>query len=95
MAILSSTYGLINSEETIEPYEEILSKNRAEQLLPQIAKKISDYDAIVYYRGGAGKEYSDLIKEACARAGKKLLFTGYKNLGDIDKIPALVAACAG
>jgi hypothetical protein len=90
MAILSSRYGLISAEEVIEPYEEVMSKKRADELVLQVVEKITDYDEVIYYRGGAGKEYFDLISRACEKAQKKLLFTGYKNLGDINKIPKLL-----
>ena len=38
-------------------------------------------------KGGAGKEYFNLMKEACRRVGKALVSFGYKYMGDIDKLP--------
>ena len=90
MAILSSKYGLVKAEKVIEPYEEVLTKQRVEELLPQVVEGIRYYDAVVYFRGGAGKEYRNLINEACEKAGKKFACCGYKNLGDVNKIPQLL-----
>jgi hypothetical protein len=74
MAILSSKYGLIDAEEVLEPYEKVLTKERADELLPQVIEEIQNYDSVLYYRGGAGKEYFDLIKEACIRSKKRIRF---------------------
>jgi hypothetical protein len=90
MAILSSKYGLIDAEKVIQPYEEVLTKERADELLPQVIEKIQNYDYVLYYRGGAGKEYFKLIKEACEDRDKVLISVGYKNLGDIQMIPYVI-----
>jgi hypothetical protein len=72
------------------PYEEVLTKERADELLPQVIEKIQDYDSVLFYRGGAGKEYFNLIKTACDFAGKTLTSLGYRNLGDINHISRLL-----
>jgi hypothetical protein len=90
MAILSSKYGLVYADEIIEPYEEVLTKQRTKELLPQVSLRIKNYDCVLYYRGGAGKEYFNLIKAACEQADKTLILFGYKNLGDINEIPTAI-----
>jgi len=87
MCILSTKYGLVDAERVIEPYEETLTEQKAEQLIPQIVEKIKGYDCVVYYRGGAGRAYFNLMREACRRAGKTLVSFGYKYMGDISELP--------
>ena len=55
-----------------------------------MAEKIKGYDFIVYYRGGAGREYFNLMREACKRAGKTLVYFGYKYMGDINELSNLL-----
>lgn len=86
MCILSTKYGLVDAEKVIEPYEETLTKHRMTELIPQMVEKISGYDYIVYYRGGAGREYFNLMREACRRAGKTLVSFGYKFMGDVNEL---------
>lgn len=86
MCILSTKYGLVDAEKVIEPYEETLTQQRVKELIPQMVKKIKGYDYIIYFKGGAGKEYFNLIKEACKLAGKKLVSLGYKYMGDINEM---------
>ena len=86
MCILSTKYGLIDAEAVIEPYEETLTKQKANELIPQMIERIEGYDCIVYYRGGAGREYFNLMREACRRAGKTLVSLGYKYMGDINEL---------
>ncbi len=62
MAIMSSIYGLVDSEEIIELHEEVLTKERAKELLDQVIEKIKAYDFVVYFRDGAGMEYYNLIQ---------------------------------
>ena len=90
MAILSAKYGLIDAEMIIEPYNVMMTENRAKELVLQVTEKIKDYDVIAYYRGRAGKEYFDCISEACEIAGKKLISVGYKMMGDINELPGII-----
>ena len=87
MCILSTKYGLVEAEKVIEPYGETLTKQKANELISQTAAKIKDYDYVVYFRGGAGKEYFDCMREACKRAGRTLVSLGYKYMGDINELP--------
>lgn len=52
-----------------------------------MAEKIEGYDYVVYFKGGAGREYFNLIREACELAGKTLVSFGYKYMGDINELP--------
>ena len=87
MCILSTKHGLVDAEKVIEPYEEVLTTQRARELIPQMVKKIEGYDCNVYYGGGAGKEYFNLMRKACRRAGKTLISFGYKYMGGINELP--------
>ena len=95
MAILSARYGLVKAEQIIEPYEQALTKERATELIPQISKQIQEFDYVLYYRGGAGRQYYELIETACEKAGKNLLTVGYKNLGDINKVTEAIKNLQG
>ena len=87
MCILSTKHGLVDAEKVIEPYEETLTKDKAEELIPQMVEKIKGYDYVVYYRGGAGKDYLNCMREACKRARKTLVSFGYKYMGGINELP--------
>lgn len=90
MCILSTKYGLVDAEKVIEPYEETLTEQKAEQLIPQMVKKINGYNYVVYFKGGAGKEYFNLMREACEHAGRTLVSFGYRFMGDIDELPNIL-----
>jgi hypothetical protein len=90
MCILSTKYGLVDAETVIEPYEEVLTKGKAKELIPQMVKKIEGYDCVVYYRGGAGKEYFNCMKEACKIARRTLVSFGYKFMGGINELPKIL-----
>ena len=90
MCILSTRFGLVEADRVIEPYEETLTREKAEALIPQIVQKIKGYDCVVYFRGGAGKEYFNTMKEACYCAGKNLISLGYKFMGGISELPKLI-----
>lgn len=87
MCILSTKYGLVDAETTIEPYEETLTEQKAAQLICQMVEKINGYDCIMYYKGGAGKAHFNLMREACERARKTLVSFGYKYMGGINELP--------
>lgn len=90
MAILSSEYGLVDADETIKPYDRIMNEERAEQLVPSIAKIIKDYDTIIFFKGGARKTYLKCIKKACEGAGKTLISFGFANMGGIRDLPKII-----
>lgn len=87
--ILSAKYGLINADTIIEPYDRIMTPERAAELLSQVKETIKGFDLIIFYKGGARKEYRELIERACKETGTQLISFGYGNMGDIrnlDKI---------
>ena len=88
--ILSGKYGLVDSEEVIEPYDEILSEDKIEKLFPQVAEVLKDFDIVIYYKGGARGTYLDLIKTASEFANIKLVTFGYANMGDINKLEEII-----
>lgn len=90
MGILSAKYGLIKADKVIEPYEAVMDEEKAEEFVKQGAKILDSYDYVVYFKGGARKEYLDCIKEVCQKAGKTLIALGYANMGGINKIPKVL-----
>ncbi|NJE42788.1 DUF6884 domain-containing protein [Thermococcus sp. GR6] len=87
--ILSAKYGLVNADTVIEPYDKVMTPERAAELLPQVREVIKNFDLIIFYKGGARKEYRELIEKACKETGTRLISFGYGNMGDIrnlDKI---------
>ena len=88
--IISSKYGLINAEDTIEPYDEILTPQKAAFLLPQVVEILKNYDVIVYYSGGARSLYRTLIEKAAIKTNKKFISFGYANMGDISKVGDII-----
>ena len=52
-----------------------------------MVKKIEVYDYVVYFKGGAGKEYFNCMREACKRAGITLVSLGYRFMGGISELP--------
>ena len=84
--ILSAGYGLVSADEVISPYNAVMSRERCSELERRIAERLKDYDVIVYYRGGARKDYLDCIKKVAEKTGKELLVFGYGNMGDIGKL---------
>lgn len=90
MGILSAKYGLIKADEVIEPYEAVMDEDKAKRFVLQAAKVIEDYDYVVYFKGGARKEYLDCMRSACKFAGKKLIVVGYANMGGINDVPKVL-----
>lgn len=90
VAILSSKYGLVNVNQIIEPYEQVMTEKRAKELIVGVAEKVKDYDHIVYFKGGARKEYLDCIEKACKLARKNLIVLGYANMGNINDLPRVL-----
>ena len=84
--ILSAGYGLVSGDEVISPFNAVMTKERCRELEEKIAKKLKDYDVIVYYRGGARKDYLDCIKKVAEKLQKELIVFGYGNMGDIGKL---------
>ena len=91
-AILSARYGIVDSDEIIPPYEEIMTSERCENLLPQIVAKLRNFNpaVIVFYRGGARREYLDCLKKAANALGIRVIEVGYANMGDIRRVEAII-----
>jgi len=89
-AILSAKYGLVEADRIITPYEQVMTKERAEELLEQVTAKVEKYDYVIYYRGGARKEYLECIQEACRSTKRTLLVLGYANLGGINDLQKMI-----
>ena len=88
--ILSAKYGLVHSEEIIQTYDEILTWDKCKALKEQIENIISNFDIIIFYKGGSRKEYYECIKNICNSQGKKLISFGFGNMGDIGKLEEII-----
>lgn len=88
--ILSAKYGLVDSEQILEPYDQILTVERINELLPQVIEVLKNFEIVIYYRGGARKTYLELIKQASRIAGAHLVVFGYANMGDINKLEEII-----
>jgi len=84
--ILSAKYGLVNGDEVIEPYEAVMDGERCRELKKQIVKVLRGFDAVVYFRGGARKDYYDCLKEAAEEAGVEFYSFGRGNMGEIGRL---------
>lgn len=91
MAILSSKYGLVDSQEIIENYEEILTVERYRILLPQVIDYVKRYDVIVYFKAGVSSIYFELINEASRIAKRSILHFGYGFMAEVNKIPSVIS----
>jgi hypothetical protein len=91
MAILSAKYGLVDSEEIIESYEQILDVNRVEELLPQVISYIKNYDVVIYFKAGARSLYVELMNRGAIKAKKPVIFLGYGFMAEINKIPEIIS----
>ncbi|WP_456455649.1 DUF6884 domain-containing protein [Thermovibrio sp.] len=85
--ILSAKYGLIEADKEIEPYNAVMDKQRCKELKEQIKKSLKKYEVIVFFRGGARKDYYECLKEACKEAGVKLISFGSGNMKGIRELP--------
>jgi len=88
-------YGLIHSDEIIEPYDQIMTKERAKELLPQVKEVLKNFDVVIFYRGGARKEYVELIEKASKKANVKVIIFGYGNMEEISKLNDIVVNMYG
>jgi len=88
--ILSAKYGLINADTIIEPYDKVMTPERAAELLPQVKETIKSFDLVIFYKGGARKEYRELIEKACKETDTRLISFGYGNMGAIRKLENLL-----
>lgn len=88
--ILSAKYGLISGNEIIEPYNEIMEEDKCEILEKQISQILKDFDVIIYYKGGARKEYYNCLEKISKKLNKKFISFGYGNMGDIGKLEEII-----
>ena len=85
--ILSAEYGLISGDEVIEPYEAVMDAERCRKLKRQIVEVLKAFDAVVYFRGGARKDYYECLKEAAEEAGVEFYSFGRGNMEGIRELP--------
>jgi len=83
MCILSAQYGLIDANEEIEPYDMLMTRDRCQELLPDIRSTIQQYDYILFFKGGAPQIYEDCMISTCESAKKSLVVLGFGNMGGI------------
>jgi len=93
--ILSAKYGLIYSEEIIEPYELLLTEAREQEVIGQVIEvlkslKKNGLKLALYYKGGARKEYYELFKKACSIVGVDMITYGSGYMRDINKTKMLI-----
>lgn len=75
--ILSAEHGLIGADKYIGPYNEEMNKTRCQELVPEVAKVVEDYDIIVYFKDDGDDLYVECMEKACNEAGAGLiLFEG-------------------
>ena len=90
--ILSAKYGLVNGDEIIAPYNQIMDKKQCEKLKDQIEKILENFDIIIYYKGGARKEYYNCLEIIAKKLNKRFISFGYGNMGDIRKLEDIINA---
>jgi hypothetical protein len=90
-AILSAKYGLVDSEEILEPYEKVMTEAIAKKHVSRVGRVLKNYDVVVYYRGGARKTYLECLVHACRDAMVPLIVCGYANMGDIGNVSDILA----
>jgi hypothetical protein len=88
--ILSAKYGLVSGDDVIEPYNEIMDKSKCKILEDQISQTLKYFDFIIYYKGGARREYYNCIEKVAKKLNKKLITFGYGNMGDIGKLKKII-----
>ena len=91
MAILSSKFGLVDSQTIIEDYEEVLTPERIKILLPQVVDYVKRYDVVIYFKAGASFIYFELIKKASEIAYIPIVYLGYGYMAEINKIPGVIS----
>jgi hypothetical protein len=89
-AILSAKYGLVDVDQVLSPYEQTMTDQQSKRLFPKISIKLQRYDCVVFFRGGARKEYFNCIREACKRAQTTLIVFGYGIMGGINGLSTIL-----
>ena len=67
-----------------------MTEKRINELLPQVKEVLKDFDVVIFYQGGAKREYKELIKRACDELKIELILFGYGNMGDIRKLDEIL-----
>lgn len=98
--ILSAKYGLIPAEESIEPYDVILTEKIYEELFQKVLRQLKELknegvSLVLYYRGGARKEYYELLLHACSKLKLNFIYYGSKNMKDINLSRELIRKLIG
>lgn len=88
--ILSAKYGLIEADTVISPYNEIMTDDNCKKFEDLIEEVINKYDTILYYKGGARKEYYKCLEKITKKLNKKFISFGYGNMGDIRKLEEII-----
>lgn len=93
--ILSAEYGLVYSEEVISPYNTLMDSKRSKELIPVVRSQLKRINPskVIYYRGGARREYLECIREACLGLGIEFVSFGYGNLGEVGKLEEFLDSC--
>jgi len=81
---------VVDSEQILEPYDQILTVEKINELLPQVIEVLKNFEIVIYYRGGARKTYLELIEQASRITGTHLVVFGYANMGDINKLEEII-----
>ncbi len=92
MYILSAKHELLPAEKIIAPYNEIMTKEKAKQFVPIIADKLknSGYNWVVFFKGGANRNYLYCIQESCKKAKINFVSIGFSFQGDIGLLPEVI-----
>lgn len=90
MFILSAEHGLLESDKVTAPYQRVMTLDRALELAPKVAGKLSQYDCIIFFKAGARSEYLTCMHEACKMAKKILTAFGYGFMGGINDLPKII-----
>ena len=88
--ILSAKYGLVNGDEIIRPYNQIMDEEQCSKLEDQIKKVLENFELVIYYKGGTRKEYYICLEKITKKLNKKFISFGYGNMGDIGKLEDII-----
>lgn len=88
--ILSAKYGLVKGDKVIEPYNKVMDKAQCEKLKKQMKSILRNFDIVIYYKGGARKEYLECLAAVVKELNKKFISFGYGNMGDIKKLEDII-----
>ncbi len=87
MFILSAEFGLVPAEKIIPPYNRLMDEKRCSELIPKIKEIVKNYDAIIFFKAGAGKLYEQCLSKACDESGVQLISFGHGFMAGINDLP--------